>query len=155
MYTSGGRRGVAGRASFVECGLILMGADDKQRKQASSLPGEICLLLAGVQQWGRYTRASRTPTSQTDDEHGSAPSEAIPRRIVVAGRSAYRATSRTGRATPERAQGDARADGTRRGHEERSPQGPIVLRAYTTHVPAAGVNRTRREDDCIAVTYLL
>lgn len=31
---------------FVECGLILMGTDDKQRKQASSLPGEICLLLA-------------------------------------------------------------------------------------------------------------
>lgn len=52
MYTSGGRRGAAGRgrASFVECGLILMGTDDKQRKQASSLPGEICLLLAGVQQ---------------------------------------------------------------------------------------------------------
>ena len=32
--------------SFVECGLILMGTDDKQHKQASSLPGEICLLLA-------------------------------------------------------------------------------------------------------------
>lgn len=40
-------------ASFVECGLILMGTDDKQRKQASSLPGEICLLLPRVQ-WGLY-----------------------------------------------------------------------------------------------------
>ena len=39
----GGDAGMAG--SFVECGLILMGTDDKQRKQASSLPGEICLLL--------------------------------------------------------------------------------------------------------------
>lgn len=42
MYTgSRDRRG----GWFVECGLILMGTDDKQRKQASSLPGEICLLL--------------------------------------------------------------------------------------------------------------
>ena len=34
-----------------------MGTDDKQRKQASSLPGEICLLLPRVQ-WDpvRYTR---------------------------------------------------------------------------------------------------
>lgn len=40
-------RGVRGaaRGSLVECGLILMGTDDKQRKQASSLPGEICLLF--------------------------------------------------------------------------------------------------------------
>lgn len=40
-----GRRGGWMAGSFVECGLILMGTDDKQRKQASSLPGEICLLL--------------------------------------------------------------------------------------------------------------
>jgi len=59
MYTSGRPPwGGRARASFVECGLILMGTDDKQRKQASSLPGEICLLLAGVQR-GPDTRTSR------------------------------------------------------------------------------------------------
>lgn len=54
------------RASFVECGLILMGTDDKQRKQASSLPGEICLLLAGVQR-GLDTRAFHTDTRLVDE----------------------------------------------------------------------------------------
>lgn len=103
MYTSGGRRGVAGRASFVECGLILMGTDDKQRKQASGLSGEICLLLAGVQQWGRYTRA-RARASHTDEPgRRRAPRhQRLPRRFAVAG-CAARTTCRTGRATPERA----------------------------------------------------
>lgn len=57
LYLCTHRPTAVGRASFVECGLILMGTDDKQRKQASSLPGEICLLLPRVQ-WDpvRYTR---------------------------------------------------------------------------------------------------
>lgn len=49
-----------------------MGTDDKQRKQASSLPGEICLLLAGVQR-GPDTRArahaSHTNTRGHADEN--------------------------------------------------------------------------------------
>lgn len=49
LYLCTHRPTAVGRASFVECGLILMGTDDKQRKQASSLPGEICLLLPRVQ----------------------------------------------------------------------------------------------------------
>lgn len=76
MYTSGRPPwGGRARASFVECGLILMGTDDKQRKQASSLPGEICLLLAGVQR-GPDTRASRTPTRDTS-ANGRKPRRAI------------------------------------------------------------------------------
>lgn len=62
LYLCTHRPTAVGRASFVECGLILMGTDDKQRKQASSLPGEICLLLPGVQ-WGpihAYTSTSTT-----------------------------------------------------------------------------------------------
>lgn len=51
LYLCTHRPTAVGRAPFVECGLILMGTDDKQRKQASSLPGEICLLLPGLQ-WG-------------------------------------------------------------------------------------------------------
>lgn len=76
MYTSGRPPwGGRARASFVECGLILMGTDDKQRKQASSLPGEICLLLAGVQR-GPDTRASHTDTRHVDE------SRAAPRRAI-------------------------------------------------------------------------
>lgn len=67
-YVHTGRPPWGGRAwaSFVECGLILMGTDDKQRKQASSLPGEICLLLAGVQR-GPDTRASHTDMRHVDE----------------------------------------------------------------------------------------
>lgn len=64
LYLCTHRPTAVGRASFVECGLILMGTDDKQRKQASSLPGEICLLLPGLQ-WGpihAYTCTSTTTT---------------------------------------------------------------------------------------------
>lgn len=75
MYTSGRPPwGGRARASFVECGLILMGTDDKQRKQASSLPGEICLLLAGVQR-GPDTYAHCTPTRDTS-------TKAAPRRAI-------------------------------------------------------------------------
>lgn len=100
MYTSGRPPwGGRARASFVECGLILMGTDDKQRKQASSLPGEICLLLAGVQR-GPDTRASRTPTRDTSTRaaprHRRLPSFVV----AVATRAAV------GRATPERAEGE-------------------------------------------------
>lgn len=58
VHIGGGRRWGQG-CSFAECGLILMGTDDKQRKQASSLSGEICLLLAGLHGGlgrGWYTR---------------------------------------------------------------------------------------------------
>lgn len=125
MYTSGRPPwGGRARASFVECGLILMGTDDKQRKQASSLPGEICLLLAGVQR-GPDTRASsHTDTRHVDKSH-TAPSEAT----VIRGCRCN--PGGVGRATPERAEGE----------EQELPNathgGPCSdrLRASYTHVP--------------------
>lgn len=128
MYTSGRPPwGGRARASFVECGLILMGTDDKQRKQASSLPGEICLLLAGVQR-GPDTRASHTDTRHAD-ESCVAPSEAT---VIRGCRCRCRCNpGGVGRATPERAEGE----------EQELPDvahgGPCGdrLRASYTHVP--------------------
>ena len=67
LYLCTHRPTAVGRASFVECGLILMGTDDKQRKQASSLPGEICLLLPGLQ-WGPIH--ARTHARRNDGDVG-------------------------------------------------------------------------------------
>lgn len=73
------------------------GTDDKQRKQASSLPGEICLLLAGVQ---------RGEARHTRDAH---------RRGEIRANRGYRHSwlplqrgnpGGVGRATPERAGGE-------------------------------------------------
>lgn len=106
MYTSG-RPPWGGRASFVECGLILMGTDDKQRKQASSLPGEICLLLAGVQ------RGSDTRASHTDMRHESRREPRHRRRLPSFGGCRCNPGG-VGRATPERAEGEEHAGATRR-----------------------------------------
>jgi len=75
-----------------------MGTDDKQRKQASSLPGEICLLLAGVQR-GPDTRALHTDTRHVDESR-AAPSEAT----VIRGCRCN--PGGVGRTTPERAKGE-------------------------------------------------
>lgn len=69
LYLCTYRPTAVGRASFVECGLILMGTDDKQRKQASSLPGEICLLLPGLQ-WGPIHAYTCTSTTTHDHDVG-------------------------------------------------------------------------------------
>lgn len=78
MYTGWrGRRGGWMAGSFVECGLILMGTDDKQRKQASSLPGEICLLLPACSGAIHGNVASLSSSifhplgSHLNDHHGS------------------------------------------------------------------------------------
>lgn len=157
MYTSGGRRGVAGRgrASFVECGLILMGTDDKQRKQASSLPGEICLLLAGVQQWGPPTHAlvESTPTS-------AALHQRLPRLSFLVAAVAARAQPPKGHRKGGRSAARVRG---------RSAGGDRVLRMYTRTCPrrtsrrvaSACKSRIKREDPAAgrtivpAVTYLL
>lgn len=59
-----------------------MGTDDKQRKQASSLPGEICLLLAGVQRGGPDTHAFAHRHAD-EDQAPLLPPEAI----VIRGRN--------------------------------------------------------------------
>lgn len=133
MYTSGRPPwGGRARASFVECGLILMGTDDKQRKQASSLPGEICLLLAGVQR-GPDTYAHCTPTRDTSTK--AAPRRAAPSEATVI-RGCRCNPGGVGRATPERAEGE----------EQELPGahgGPCGdrLRASYTHVPRGYVSR--------------
>lgn len=100
MYTSGGRRGVVGRVTgFVRwMRFNINGTDDKQRKQASSLPGEICLLLAGVQR--REARHTRDAHRRGD-----------PRRANRGYRHSWLPLQRgnpggVGRATPERAEGE-------------------------------------------------
>lgn len=75
-----------------------MGTDDKQRKQASSLPGEICLLLAGVQR-GPDTRALHTDTRHVGE------SRAVPSEATVI-RGCRCNPGGVGRATPERAEGE-------------------------------------------------
>lgn len=81
LYLCTHRPSAVGRASFVECGLILMGTDDKQRKQASSLPGEICLLLPGVQ-WGLYTRThSRQRRGTTSTCTGGSQRSSAPEKL--------------------------------------------------------------------------
>lgn len=131
MYTSGRPPwGGRARASFVECGLILMGTDDKQRKQASSLPGEICLLLAGVQR-GPDTRALHTDTRHVDESR-AAPSEAT----VIRGCRCN--PGGVGRATPERAEGEE-ARATRRTGDRAA----IVYAHHTRTCPGVRVSSRR------------
>lgn len=137
MYTSGRPPwGGRARASFVECGLILMGTDDKQRKQASSLPGEICLLLAGVQR-GPDTRASHTDTRHVDESR-AAPSEAT----VIRGCRCN--PGGVGRATPERAEGEEQELPGARGTVQRSFTRIVYARALGYVSRRVGVTRVNQ-----------
>lgn len=102
-----------------------MGTDDKQRKQASSLPGEICLLLAGVQR-GPDTRALHTDRRHVDESR-AAPSEAT----VIRGCRCN--PGGVGRATPERAEGEEQWSFTRIVYA-RAPVGYVSRRVGVTRV---------------------
>jgi len=127
------------RASFVECGLILMGTDDKQRKQASSLPGEICLLLAGVQRGPGYTRVAHRHETRRRE----------PRRAIEGYRHSWLPLQPGRRRAPNSRKGRGRgARATRRtGTVQRSFTRIVYARALgyvSRHVDVMRVNQREK-----------